>query len=80
MLTQWSEEISTKETSEAEAQTEDLSSQESETSKPNSSEAKLIEEVEKTFGTSLQDILEILLAEEKKTEQQQAQILQPPKK
>lgn len=80
LLAQWSEEISTKETREAEVQTEDLLSQESEASRPNLSEAKLIKEVEEVFGTSLQKILEVLLTEEQENEQQQAQILQPPKK
>jgi len=51
-----------------------------ETSKSDSSEASLIKEAEEKFGTSLQKILEVLLAEEKKTEQRQAQILQPLKK
>ena len=80
LLIQWSEEIKTKETKEAKIQTEDLLNQGPETSKSDSSEASLIKEAEEKFGTSLQKILEVLLAEEKKTEQRQAQILQPLKK
>ena len=80
MLIQWSEEIKTKETNEAEIQTEGLLSQGPETSKSDSSEASLIKEAEEKFGTSLQKILKALLAEEKEAEQRQAQILQPLKK